>query len=549
MAAFLGMTALLALMNGVYHGFFSGSEIVLAAGYAAVLIVCVLERWLPVFAVALLVPLALANGLINPVDRGLDVVTQSALFRAVQGDPRMRQGKWLVYSHDFTLTGFVVATGAEVFNSFKVLPNLNAMAAFDPDRRHLRSYNQSGHMLARPLAAGEPCRFENPDVGMLEWSVSPLDPGLRKVGVRFLVFDEAPEAATVGRPAAHRPQRAGHLDLRTALIPASSPGLPHGTTDAAAPTDPPRTAGGWRGSMALALFLGVSLGLLAWFFAWEVVSLHAGNPHADRDGTDHATALLVRGRREPGTRGCWRASVNVSPRDGLEARPFFPGQAATSPASSSTRCSGKGRWTWARRWCGAMPAPCSASMCPFHEFKLTDYVLLHQIVSADQQGDHLHMITTPKADTSICGITLEEAVRLGFNAEAFVLTFVPVAFGWTFLVLLAAILVTRPGRPWRARLRGWWPGLLAALLETRPTARGPDSRWERRAVTAIFVLSAAVQTNAVLHGGSKGQDYPLLYRFSENIASAPGRAMAIRTHGPARCSCWPTHFSSGWRTA
>ena len=197
-AAFLGMTALLALMNGVYHGFFSGSEIVLAAGYAALLIVCVLERWLPVLAVALLVPLALANGLINPVDRGLGVVTRSALFRAVQGDPRLRQEKWLVYSHDFTLTGFLVATGAEVFNSFKVLPNLDAMAAFDPDRRRQHSYNQSGHMLARPLAAGEPCRFENPDVGMLVWSVSPLDPGLRKVGVRFLAFDEAPEAAMVG---------------------------------------------------------------------------------------------------------------------------------------------------------------------------------------------------------------------------------------------------------------------------------------------------------------------------------------------------------------
>ena len=196
-AAFLGMTALLAMMNGVYRNFFSGSEIVLAGGYAAVLMVCVLERWIAVLAVALLVPLALANGLINPVDRGLDVITRSALFRAVHDDPRLQQGKWLVYSHDFTLTGFVVATGAEVFNSFKVLPNLDAMAAFDPDRRLMHSYNQSGHMIARPLPAGESYHFENPDVGMLVWSVSPLDPGLRKVGVRFLVFDEAPDAETV----------------------------------------------------------------------------------------------------------------------------------------------------------------------------------------------------------------------------------------------------------------------------------------------------------------------------------------------------------------
>ena len=196
-AVFLGVTTLLTLMNGVYRGFFSPSEIVLAGGYAAVLVVCVLQRWIAVLAVALLVPLALANGLINPVDRGLGVVTRSALFRAVHANPQMGKEKWLVYSHDFTLTGFVVATGAEVFNSFKVLPNLDAMAAFDPGRRFVHSYNQSGHMIVRPLPAGQPSQFENPDVGLLRWSVSPLDPALRQVGVRFLAFDEAPDAALV----------------------------------------------------------------------------------------------------------------------------------------------------------------------------------------------------------------------------------------------------------------------------------------------------------------------------------------------------------------
>ena len=197
-AVFLGITALLALMNGVYQRFFSASEIVLAGGYTVVLVLCVLERRTAILAVALLVPLALANGLINPVDRGLDVVTKSALFRAVHGDPRLGKSKWLVYSHDFTLTGFVVATGADVFNSFKVLPDLEAMAEFDPGRRFVHSYNQSGHIVVRPLPEGQPSQFENPDVGLLRWSVSPLDPALRKVGVRFLVFDEAPDAAMIG---------------------------------------------------------------------------------------------------------------------------------------------------------------------------------------------------------------------------------------------------------------------------------------------------------------------------------------------------------------
>jgi hypothetical protein len=196
-AVFLGIGALLGLMNTVYHGYFQEADVVLASCYATALVVCLLEHWTPALAALLIVPLCLANGLINPLDRGLRVVTKSALYRAVQGDPQMRAAKWLVYSHDFTLTGFVVASGADVFNSFKVLPNLGAMAPFDPERRAVHSYNQSGHMVVRPLPEGQPSRFENPDVGLLRWSVSPLDPALRKAGIRYLVFDEPPEDAFV----------------------------------------------------------------------------------------------------------------------------------------------------------------------------------------------------------------------------------------------------------------------------------------------------------------------------------------------------------------
>ena len=92
----------------------------------------------------------------------------------------------------------MVATGAEVFNSFKVLPDLRAMRQFDPAGRFEQAYNQSGHMVVRPLPPGRPSTFENPDIGLLRWSVSPLDPALRRVGVRFLAFDEAPDPALVG---------------------------------------------------------------------------------------------------------------------------------------------------------------------------------------------------------------------------------------------------------------------------------------------------------------------------------------------------------------
>ena len=196
-AVLLGVAGLLFLASRAYPGFFTGSELTQAALYTTALAVCVLQRWRLPFTAALLLPLIFNNALINPVDRYLRVVTSSTLYKAVQRDPHLREGGWLVYSHDFTLTGFVVATGADVFNAFKVLPDLPAMAAFDPEHRSEHAYNQSGHMVVHPLPTGQPSRFENPDVGVLLWSVSPLDPALRRVGVRFLVFDEPPAPALV----------------------------------------------------------------------------------------------------------------------------------------------------------------------------------------------------------------------------------------------------------------------------------------------------------------------------------------------------------------
>ncbi len=199
LAIFLGAIALFLLMNTIYQGFFTQNQVVLAALYATILVVCLLERWVAVLAPVLLIPLVLANGLVNPLDRGLKVVTESALFRAVQGDPHLRDGRWLVYSHDFTLTGFVLATGADVFNSFKIVPNLPDMAAFDPTGSSIQVYNMSGFTVVRPLLEGQPNKLVKASLGVIEWSVSPTDPALRKVGVRFVAFDEAPDPAMVAK--------------------------------------------------------------------------------------------------------------------------------------------------------------------------------------------------------------------------------------------------------------------------------------------------------------------------------------------------------------
>ncbi len=196
---FLTLATLLALMNTANQDFFTPIEVLAAALYAALLVICLLERWSAVFAAAVLTALIYANAGINPVNRGFDVIEKSRLFQAVHADPKLSRGSWLVYSHDFELAGFVASTGVSVLNSFKVLPNLKGLAVFDPEGKFLHSYNQSGHTVARPLPAGEPCRWENPDTGSIRWLISPLDPGLKILGVRYVLFDEAPDPALAAK--------------------------------------------------------------------------------------------------------------------------------------------------------------------------------------------------------------------------------------------------------------------------------------------------------------------------------------------------------------
>ncbi len=76
----------------------------------------------------------------------------------------------------------------------------------------------------------------------------------------------------------------------------------------------------------------------------------------------------------------------------------------------------------------------------YQSWIVQDYRWLHQIADVKSAGAYLHIIPTPHADVTICGINLAEPLKIGFSAEAFIRLFVPVAFVWTFFVLLGCVL-------------------------------------------------------------------------------------------------------------
>lgn len=194
-AIFILLLIALVYMNSVYGRFFTRSEVAIAAAYTAFLVSCLSKRWRRLLATALLLPAAATTASVNPLDRGLDVILQSPLFRVLERQPELRNGRWLAFSPSVVLPGFVSACGVDLTNGLKIIPALNELALFDPDKRYRSIINQSCYLLAHVQTEVGPGQFESSGPGYVEWKVNPLDPRLREIGVKYVAFDSPPDSS------------------------------------------------------------------------------------------------------------------------------------------------------------------------------------------------------------------------------------------------------------------------------------------------------------------------------------------------------------------
>ena len=185
----------LSALNDAIGSFYEAGVIATAAAYAALLTVCTTEHWKRALAVCVLLPSIFFTGQINPWQRHLHVVTESALFRFARQHPECRRGKWILYAEGVPRSGFLTAVGMQTVNSLKVVPQLADLGLFDPEGEYAPVINQSGYVISQSLPEGEPSVFESPSQGVVNWSVSPLDPRLKQIGVRYAAFAQRPEAA------------------------------------------------------------------------------------------------------------------------------------------------------------------------------------------------------------------------------------------------------------------------------------------------------------------------------------------------------------------
>jgi hypothetical protein len=199
LAAFVSILILLliafACMNRVYGHFFTSFEVATAVVYIAFLIFCLRKNWRWLLATALLLPAAATTALINPLDRGLDVILKSSFSATIERQPELRKGRWLVFSSSVVLPGFVSACGVDLANGLKIIPALDELTLFDPEKKYTSIINQSCYLLAHVQTEAGPGRFESSSPGYVDWKVNPLDPKLKEIGITYVAFDSPPDSS------------------------------------------------------------------------------------------------------------------------------------------------------------------------------------------------------------------------------------------------------------------------------------------------------------------------------------------------------------------
>jgi hypothetical protein len=190
---------ILALTNLTLGSYFSWGAIWFAVGIATALVVLMLENFGRLLGIVLVASQVVAFGATNPVERGLGVITDSDLYNLVRLDRRLLNGKWLVYSDSPVPSGFVEAVGCDTYTGMRFLPDIDHIPLLASRGLNTQIFNNSNYLIAHPILETQKSSFEPVDVAVTRWNVSPSDPILKELGIRYVAFEKKPSPNLVAK--------------------------------------------------------------------------------------------------------------------------------------------------------------------------------------------------------------------------------------------------------------------------------------------------------------------------------------------------------------
>ena len=193
----------LQITNRHLDQFFLKSQVFAAALFITLLVWLLLTGRKRLLALALVLPQAIAFGTVNPLHRGLDVITSSEFYAFVQHHPDLRNGEWMVFTDPNwgdrfdpnAASSLIAATGCHVYTTSTYLPNVDAFPLLSASHLNMEIANRLGYTTAVALPPGAKPSLELVGPAQILYSLSPSDPLLRQLGITYVAFDRKPAPA------------------------------------------------------------------------------------------------------------------------------------------------------------------------------------------------------------------------------------------------------------------------------------------------------------------------------------------------------------------
>ena len=192
---FFAACGLFFLANHDVRNYFAVSEVLICAVWAGIAAALLWDGRKVWFAAAVVIPNFLLFALVNPVQRGIDTITASTLFQVVRKDPKLLHGKWLIFPDKFPASVFT-AVGCDVFNGSKYLPDIDHFPLYAAHGLDTNVLNNLGYVDIEQLDPGQPPTVRKGPYGVV-MGLSPLDPLIKELGIRYVAFHKRPAAAVL----------------------------------------------------------------------------------------------------------------------------------------------------------------------------------------------------------------------------------------------------------------------------------------------------------------------------------------------------------------
>jgi len=185
--------------NQLLGRFYKTGELLLATALATLFVVLMLRGLTRALAVALVFSQAAVFGLVNPIERGLKPITETAAFSFFQTHREMLRHKWIYFADGVMAPGFLEALGCDEYTGMHFLPDIDHFQIFKAKGLNVSALNSSGFLLARAIDPRSPSYVKLIQTGVAEWHVSPSDPVLKQLGIEYAAFERRPDPSIASR--------------------------------------------------------------------------------------------------------------------------------------------------------------------------------------------------------------------------------------------------------------------------------------------------------------------------------------------------------------